>query len=65
MIAARTTAVNLVTRALTERGQETMDTLDETRQQMREMQEAFAVHEADWKVREEKLTRQLQEANDA
>ena len=65
MISARTAAVNLVTRALTERGQLTMDTLDETRQQMRDMQEAFAVHEADWRVREEKLTRQLQTANDA
>ncbi|KAF0287173.1 hypothetical protein FJT64_014359 [Amphibalanus amphitrite] len=65
VISARTAAVNLVTRALTERGQETMDTLDETRQQMRDMQEAFAVHEADWKVREEKLSRQLQTATDA
>ena len=65
MISARTAAVNLVTRALTERGQETIDTLDETRSQMKAMQEAFAVHEADWKVREEKLNRQLQSATDA
>ena len=65
MISARTAAVNLVTRALTERGQVTMDTLDDTRQQMKDMQEAFAVHEADWRVREERLTKQLQTVNDA
>ncbi|XP_037071177.1 rootletin-like [Pollicipes pollicipes] len=63
VISARTAAVNLVTRALTERGQVTLETLDDTRQQMTAMQEAFAVHEADWRVREERLTRQLQEAN--
>lgn len=52
----------LMTEDLSRRGKAVVDQLDDTRDQMRSMQENFASAEADWKEEKRKLTEQIKES---
>ncbi|XP_063904226.1 protein lava lamp-like isoform X2 [Zophobas morio] len=63
VIDARTKAITLMTENLSRKGKNTLDALDETKEQMRKMQENFVALEADMKARQMKLLDDLRQKN--
>ncbi|EFA02160.2 protein lava lamp [Tribolium castaneum] len=63
VIDARTKAITLMTENLSRKGKNTLDTLDETKEQMRKMQENFVALEAEMKARQMKLLEDLRLKN--
>jgi chromosome segregation ATPase len=63
VIDARTKAVTLMTENLSRKGKTTLDALDETKEQMRKMQENFISLEAEMKARQMKLLDDLRLKN--
>lgn len=63
VIEARTKAITLMTDSLSKKGKTTLDALDETKEQMRNMQENFVTLEKDMKARQLKLLEDLKTKN--
>ncbi|RZC33876.1 leucine-rich repeat-containing protein, partial [Asbolus verrucosus] len=63
VIDARTKAITLMTESLSRKGKTTLDALDETKDQMRKMQENFVALEAEMKARQMKLLEDLRLKN--
>lgn len=63
IIDARTKAITLMTDSLSKKGKDTLDTLDDTREQMRTMQENFVTLEGEMKARQLKLLDDLKAKN--
>lgn len=63
VIDARTKAITLMTDSLSKKGKTTLDALDETKEQMRKMQEDFVNFENDMKARQVKLLEDLKAKN--
>nr|CAD7397130.1 unnamed protein product [Timema cristinae] len=61
VIDARTKAITLMSEDLSRKGKTTLDTLDETRHQMRIMQQNFVGLETKLKVEKEKLNKEIEE----
>lgn len=63
VIDARTKAITLMTDSLSKKGKSTLDTLDETKEQMRKMQENFVTLEGEMKARQLTLLNDLKIKN--
>lgn len=63
VIDARTKAITLMTDNLSKKGKDTLDALDETKEQMRKMQENFITLEAEMKARQMVLLNDLKSKN--
>lgn len=63
VIDARTKAITLMTDSLSKKGKTTLDALDETKEQMRKMQEDFVTLEKEMKARQMKLLEDLKTKN--
>ncbi|CAH0560726.1 unnamed protein product [Brassicogethes aeneus] len=63
VIDARTKAITLMTESLNKKGKSTLDELDETKEQMKKMQENFVSLEQDMKSRQLKLLEDLKMKN--
>lgn len=63
VIDARTKAITLMTDSLSKKGKDTLDALDETKEQMRTMQENFVELESEMKARQLKLLEDLKAKN--
>lgn len=63
VIDARTKAITLMTDSLSKKGKSTLDALDETKEQMRKMQEDFVTLEKEMKARQLKLLEDLKVKN--
>lgn len=63
VIDARTKAITLMTDSLSKKGKTTLDALDETKEQMRKMQEHFVTLESEMKARQYKLLEDLKTKN--
>ncbi|KAF5280498.1 hypothetical protein FQA39_LY18043 [Lamprigera yunnana] len=63
VIDARTKAITLMTESLSKKGKNTLDALDDTKEQMREMQANFITLEMGMKTEKEALVNQLAEKN--
>ncbi|CAG9856954.1 unnamed protein product [Phyllotreta striolata] len=63
VIDARTKAITLMTENLSKKGKDTLDTLDETKEQMRRMQENFILLESQMKDRQMILLNDLKSKN--
>ncbi|CAH1174226.1 unnamed protein product [Phaedon cochleariae] len=63
VIDARTKAITLMTESLSKKGKDTLDALDDTKDQMRTMQEQFVQLEAEMKARQMKLLEDLKFKN--
>lgn len=63
VIDARTKAITLMTDSLSKKGKSTLDTLDETKEQMRNMQENFVTLEGEMKARQLTLLNDLKIKN--
>ncbi|CAG2059183.1 unnamed protein product [Timema podura] len=63
VIDARTKAITLMSEDLSRKGKTTLDTLDETRHQMRIMQQNFVGLETKLKEEKEKLNKEIEEKN--
>lgn len=63
VIDARTKAITLMTDSLSKKGKTTLDALDETKEQMRKMQENFITLESEMKARQIKLLEDLKAKN--
>lgn len=61
VIDARTKAITLMSENLSKKGKHTLDMLDETKEQMRKMQENFVQVESDMRAEKQKLLRELEE----
>lgn len=60
---ARTKAITLMTESLSKKGKDTLDALDDTKEQMRKMQENFITFETQMKMDKQKLIIDLEEKN--
>ncbi|KAJ8953811.1 hypothetical protein NQ318_006659 [Aromia moschata] len=63
VIDARTKAITLMTENLSKKGKNTLDELDDTKEQMRKMQENFVTLETEMKARQVKLLNDLKAKN--
>lgn len=63
VIDARTKAITLMTDSLSKKGKTTLDALDDTKEQMRKMQENFVTLESEMKARQVKLLNDLKAKN--
>lgn len=63
VIDARTKAITLMTDSLSKKGKTTLDALDETKEQMKKMQEDFITLESEMKARQLKLLEELKAKN--
>lgn len=63
VIDARTKAITLMTDSLSKKGKSTLDALDDTKEQMRKMQENFVTLESEMKARQVKLLNDLKAKN--
>ncbi|XP_057654580.1 protein lava lamp-like isoform X1 [Diorhabda carinulata] len=63
VIDARTKAITLMTDNLSKKGKDTLDALDETKEQMRKMQENFIILETEMKARQMVLLNDLKSKN--
>lgn len=63
VIDARTKAITLMTESLSKKGKTTLDALDDTKEQMRKMQENFVVLEMGMKNEKQQLLIELEEKN--
>lgn len=63
VIDARTKAITLLTENLNRKGKNTLDALDETKEQMRKMQQDFVALEEEMKARQMKLLDDLRQKN--
>ncbi|XP_072380192.1 uncharacterized protein [Diabrotica undecimpunctata] len=63
VIDARTKAITLMTDNLSKKGKDTLDALDETKEQMRKMQENFITLESEMKARQMMLLNDLKNKN--
>lgn len=63
VIDARTKAITLMTESLSKKGKNTLDALDDTKEQMRKMQENFVNLEMEMKADKQRLIDELKEKN--
>ncbi|CAH1954419.1 unnamed protein product [Acanthoscelides obtectus] len=63
VIEARTKAITLMTDSLSKKGKDTLDALDDTKEQMRNMQEDFVKLEEEMKMRQKALLNDLKSKN--
>lgn len=63
VIDARTKAITLMSENLSKKGKSTLDALDDTKEQMRKMQENFVTFETQMKIDKQKLFINLEEKN--
>ncbi|KAF5308263.1 hypothetical protein FQR65_LT06256 [Abscondita terminalis] len=63
VIDARTKAITLMTESLSKKGKNTLDALDDTKEQMRKMQENFVALEMDMKAEKQGLLNELDNKN--
>nr|CAI5836718.1 unnamed protein product [Callosobruchus analis] len=63
VIEARTKAITLMTDSLSKKGKDTLDALDDTKEQMRKMQEDFVKLEEEMKLRQKALLNDLKSKN--
>ncbi|XP_043266651.1 protein lava lamp-like isoform X2 [Venturia canescens] len=64
VIESKTRAVTLMSADLSKKGKSTLDTLEDTKDEMRTMQENFVLIESSLRVKNENLLEQLQERNE-